>query len=233
MIVITPVKDSLSTTKQTIEHISKASGSYDFYIFNDFSADVNTEFLEQNQVTFGYKHIDLSNLVETPSPNYITVLRMAQKMALEKKTHLVIIESDVLVKENTINALGHLADTLENVGMIGAITTEKDGSINFPYKHIKKSDGDLFITQRSLSFCCTLLTHAYLKAYDFDTLNPEKDWFDVSISKMSRKLGFDNYLSNELSVVHMPHSSRPWKNEKYSNPISYYFKKYFFGRDKI
>ena len=233
MIVITPVKDSLSTTKQTIEHISQSDGNFDYYVFNDFSGEETTVYLEENQEKFAYKHVNLAAKLKTPSPNYISVLRMAQKMALEEKTHLIIIESDVLVERNTIDALGELADSLENAGMIGAVTTEKDGTINFPYKHITKADGGLFVTQRSLSFCCTLVTYAYLKAFDFKTLNPEKDWFDVSISKMSRKLGFDNYLSNKLSVVHMPHSSRPWKNEKYSNPLSYYFKKFFFGRDKI
>jgi hypothetical protein len=233
MIVISPVKNSLETTKETIKHIFEADGQFSYYIFNDFSDEETTNYLEENEKAFNYTHVNLSKIIDTPSPNYITVLRMAQQMALENKTHLLIIESDVLVKKQTIEELNKLADSLENCGMVASVTIDREGKINFPYKHIKKTDGDLFISNRSLSFCCTVLTNKFLKAYDFNTLNPEKDWFDVSITKMSRKLGFDNYLSNELSVIHLPHSSRPWKNEKYSNPISYYFKKYFFRRDKI
>lgn len=233
MIVISPVKNSLETTKETIKHIFEADGQFSYYIFNDFSDEETTSYLEENQKAFNYIHVNLSKIIDTPSPNYITVLRMAQQMALENKTHLLIIESDVLVKKQTIEELNKLADSLQNCGMVASVTIDREGNINFPYKHIKKTDGDLFISNRSLSFCCTVLTNKLLKAYDFNTLNPEKDWFDVNITKMSRKLGFDNYLSNELSVIHLPHSSRPWKNEKYSNPISYYFKKYFFRRDKI
>lgn len=233
MIVITPVKNSLETTKRTIHHIFEAKGDFEYFIFNDFSNEETTTFLDQNTKKLNYQHINLAELISSPSPNYITVLRMAQKMALEKNTHLLLIESDVLVAENTISELAKLAESLENAGMIGSVTVDQNGDINFPYKHIKKSDGDLFVTKRSLSFCCTLLTNKFLEAYDFETLNPEKDWFDVSITKMSRQLGFNNYLSNALPVLHLPHSSRPWKNEKYSNPLKYYFKKYFLGRDKI
>ncbi len=233
MIVISPVKNSLATTKETIKHIFEAEGQFSYYIFNDYSDAETKDWLTENEKNFNFKLLNLEERVNTPSPNYITVLRMAQKMALEKNTHLLIIESDVLIEKNTIAALEKLANSLDNVGMIGSVTVDRNGEINFPYRHIKKSDGELFITKRSLSFCCTVLCNSFLQKYDFETLNPEKDWFDVSITKMSRQLGFDNYLSNELSVLHLPHSSRPWKNEKYNNPISYYFKKYFFRRDKI
>jgi hypothetical protein len=233
MIVISPVKNSLATTKETIKHISESEGTFSYYIFNDFSDEETSTYLEEHQKVFNYTHVNLAQIIDTPSPNYITVLRIAQKMALEKNTHLLIIESDVLVKKQTIAELSILADTLKNCGMVAAVTIDSEGKINFPYKHITKADGDLFISNRSLSFCCTVLTKDLLNAYDFNALNAGKDWFDVSITKMSRKLGFDNYLSNELTVVHMPHSSRPWKNEKYTNPLSYYFKKLFFSRDKI
>jgi hypothetical protein len=233
MIVISPVKNSLETTKETIKHISDAEGTFSYYIFNDFSDKETTTYLEEHQKAFKYTHVNLAKTIDTPSPNYITVLSMAQQMALEKNTHLLIIESDVIVSKQTIAELNKLADTLENCGMVASVTIDRKGNINFPYKHIKKTDGDLFVSKRSLSFCCTVLTNKLLNAYDFNTLNVDKDWFDVSITKMSRKLGFDNYLSNELSVIHLPHSSRPWKNEKYSNPVRYYFKKYFLRRDKI
>jgi hypothetical protein len=37
----------------------------------------------------------------------------------------------------------------------------------------------------------------------------------------------------ESPVIHKPHSSRPWKLLKYSNPLSYYLQKLLKRRDKI
>jgi len=46
-------------------------------------------------------------------------------------------------------------------------------------------------------------------------------------------LGFKNYLMTSLPVLHIPHSSRPWKHLKYTNPLKYYWKKLTEKRDKI
>jgi GT2 family glycosyltransferase len=232
-IVITPVKDSLETTRETINQIKLAEGSFEYFIFNDFSSKLTEEYLQEHQEEYGYKLINLSNHVKTPSPNYKTVLQMARKKALESQVHLIIVESDVMVKANTIAELIRLANSLENPGMIGAVTVDTEGNINFPYNHVNENDPDLFITERSLSFCCTLLTNTFLESVDFIELNNEKDWYDVFISKKSRRSGFNNYMVKSLPVIHKPHSSRPWKMEKYSNPIKYYFKKIFSGRDRI
>lgn len=233
LIIITPVKDSLETTKETIDHIYKAKGNFEYYIFNDFSSESTEKYLKTHQEEKRYSLINLGDHVSTPSPNYKTVLQMARKMALEQNTHLLIVESDVLVKTNTIQQLCELAESLKNPGMIGSVTVDVDGTINFPYSHVSQSDPELFQTDRSLSFCCTLLTYPFLNSFDFTELNNEKDWYDVFISKTSRKLGFINYLAKNLPVIHKPHSSRPWKMEKYSNPIRYYFKKFFLKRDRI
>ena len=69
--------------------------------------------------------------------------------------------------------------------------------------------------------------------YDFNELDPEKHWFDVTISQKSQALGFTNYLFCSLPVIHRPHSSRPWKQLKYTNPMKYYWKKFTKGFDKI
>jgi hypothetical protein len=42
---------------------------------------------------------------------------------------------------------------------------------------------------------------------------------------MSRKLGFVNVLQVTNPVLHLPHSSRPWKQLKYTNPTAYYLAK--------
>ncbi|MBT6766855.1 MAG: glycosyltransferase family 2 protein, partial [Prolixibacteraceae bacterium] len=61
----------------------------------------------------------------------------------------------------------------------------------------------------------------------------KKDWFDVFISRQSKKSGFNNYLAKGIEVLHLPHSSRPWKNLKYTKPALYYLKKYLYKRDRI
>lgn len=72
-----------------------------------------------------------------------------------------------------------------------------------------------------------------LKAFDFQTLDPSKNWYDVTISHESLKRGFQNYLFTTLPVWHRPHSDRPWKQLKYKNPLKYYWLKYTKGLDKI
>ena len=92
---------------------------------------------------------------------------------------------------------------------------------------------DCVATTKRLSFCCTLLTNAFLQAFDFANLNPDKDWFDVTISNESRKHGFTNLLLLGTPVTHLPHASRPWKQLKYTHPLKYYWLKLIHGRDKI
>jgi GT2 family glycosyltransferase len=55
----------------------------------------------------------------------------------------------------------------------------------------------------------------------------------VTISRQAKKAGFKNYLAKSIEVVHLPHSSRPWKNLKYNNPLLYYYKKLIHKRDRI
>ncbi len=232
-IVITPVKNSLDTTKRTIAALSRCRADIDYYVFNDFSEAPTENYLSSHAEKLGYCLINLRDHVQTPSPNYRTVLIMAQKMALEKNTDLIIVESDVIVEEDTIQRLIDHKYAAPQAGMVAAITVDSSGAINFPYNHISSDEPDIIKTNRSLSFCCTLLTHQFLQQFDFADLREDKDWYDVHISKKSRSLGFENYLLKELPVRHQPHSSRPWKMEKYSNPLKYYWKKIFHRRDRI
>src|SRR5690606_34632856 len=115
----------------------------------------------------------------------------------------------------------------ERIGLLGAITVGHDGEINFPYLKFKDHPGrhGFIDTRKSLSFCCTLISPALLKQYDFKQLKPSKDWFDTFISKQSLALGFRNIVLTRSRVLHKPHGSRPWKQVKYSNPVKYYLLK--------
>ena len=232
-IIITPVKDSLDTVRLTVEAISKAKGNFEYIIYNDFSKKETKNYLEEHQSEFGYNLVHLEDITNHPSPNYKTVLKLARNMAVEASIPLIIVESDVIVKKDTISELIKLSRRLTKPGLIGSITTDTEGHYNFPYASEKKLDKGISETRRSLSFCCTLISTEFMKVYDFSELSGKKDWFDIYISRQSRKSGFKNYLIRRLPVVHLPHSSRPWKQLKYTNPIRYYFYKLIKKRDRI
>ena len=152
---------------------------------------------------------------------------------MELRTPLIIVESDVIIKKDTIQNLLDIPGRYPKTGMAGAVTIDRDGNYNFPYNYIKKRNSEVEPTSHSLSFCCTLLTGELLDVFNFDGLSARKDWYDIYISRRSKKLGFRNYLAKNTEVLHLPHSSRPWKQLKYSNPVKYYFQKYIKRRDRI
>ena len=232
-IIIVPVKDSLNTTKLTLQALAKSDANVEIFVFNDFSQSETKNYLDGAKDELGFEVIHLEDITSNPSPNYKLVLETTQKMALAKNCPMIIVESDVIVKPDTISSLLKIAKTSDNVGMVGAITVDESGNYNFPYTFEKVKSNDTIITPHSLSFCCTLITTHFLEKFDFTTLSSSKDWFDVYISRQSRNMGFKNYLAKGSEVLHLPHSSRPWKNLKYKNPVLYYLKKIFLRRDRI
>lgn len=232
-VVITPVKDSLASTLETIKAITSNEVSVDYYVYNDFSTQETKLALEESTSSLNFNLIHLEDITNTPSPNYKLVLQLAQKQALEKNAPLIIVESDVTIEPDTFAKMLQFKEEHLKVGMVGAITVDTAGKVNFPYLKFKNNKKDVIDTQRSLSFCCTMLTTEYLKAFDFKQLDQTKDWYDTVISKKAIELGFKNYVLMNTPVVHKPHSSRPWKLLKYENPLKYYFLKFIKGRDKI
>lgn len=233
--VITPVKDSIDLTLQTAEAIlaSDHKMPFTYTVYNDFSSEENTRRLEEASRKMGFRLVHLSELTSHPSPNYLLVLQRAQKEALASGSGLVIVESDVVVKKDTLQRLFDEASKRDNCGIAAAVTVDDNGKINYPYLYARGSEDKVIATRRHCSFCCSLLSPALLAAFDFNKLDPEKNWFDVTISHQSLALGFTNYLFTCLPVVHKPHSSRPWKQLKYKNPLKYYWLKLTKGYDKI
>ena len=232
-LVITPVKDSLITTTETIKSIQNSIGNYQYCIFNDFSSAETTNTLKELSQKYKFDLINLEDVTTNPSPNYRLVLQLAQKKALELNLPLIIVESDVEVQSNTFAELISHSRSLPKCGMVASITRNSEGKINFPYLNFKSTRQEIVKTRHSLSFCCTLLTTNLLNQYDFNGLSAEKHWYDVGISRKSIQLGLNNYLLMSHSVLHKPHSSRPWKQLKYKNPIKYYFQKLIKRLDRI
>lgn len=233
--IITPVKDSIDTTIDTVKAImnSDIKVPFTYTIYNDFSTPENTQRLEKASKEYGFQLVNLSDLTDHPSPNYLLVLQKTQKEAIEANAGLLIVESDVTVQKDTLQALFDGALERKDCGMAAAVTTDENGEINFPYLYAKGRKPQVYDEKKRFSFCCTLLTPTFLKAFDFHLLDPTKNWFDVTISHESIHKGFHNYLFINLPVLHRPHGSRPWKQLKYTNPLKYYWLKFTKGLDKI
>jgi hypothetical protein len=233
VLVITPVKNSIETTLDTAKAVAASDISVRHVIFNDFSTSETKASLEKNKSRIGYELIHLEDLTDHPSPNYKLVLQMAQKMSLEAGLPLLVVESDVVIKRNTISSLLTYKNKSAKSGLVGSVTVDEAGVVNFPYLKFKGVEDQVIPTRRSLSFCCTLFSLNFLKSYDFAGLDEAKDWYDTFISKKSIELGFENTVLMSAPVWHRPHASRPWKQLKYTNPIKYYFLKFWKGLDKI
>ena len=105
--IITPVKDSIASTLQTVKAIMSSTTDVQFRytIYNDFSSEHSTAQLEKYSKEYGFELVNLSDITDHPSPNYLLVLQMAQQRAIAEGADLLIIESDVVVANNTIQSL--------------------------------------------------------------------------------------------------------------------------------
>ena len=122
--IITPVKDSIELTLQTVEAVM-ASGfqiPFTYTVYNDFSTEENTAKLQEASGRLGFELVNLAEITEHPSPNYLLVLQMAQQRAIEADAGLIIVESDVVVKKNTLQALFDGAMEREDCGIAAAVT---------------------------------------------------------------------------------------------------------------
>ncbi len=232
-IIITPVKNSILSTIETIKAIHSCDAKILHIVYNDFSDIETKNKLDQIQPVYNFELIHLENITQTPSPNYKLVLQHAQIRALKEKAPLIVVESDVTVKKNTFEKMLNFQKNNLEAGLIGAITVDDEGIVNFPYLKFKSEKRAIIETNRSLSFCCTLMSFEFLDAYSFLQLDETKDWYDTFISSKALELQFKNYVLLDVPVLHQPHGSRPWKQLKYTNPLKYYFMKFTKGRDKI
>lgn len=233
--ILTPVKDSIELTLETIRAVNASvmTTEHIYTVYNDFSTDENTALLTKASDEIGFELVNIADITQHPSPNYLLVLQTAQQRALADDAAILIVESDVIVKPNTLQGLIDGACQRPDCGLAAAVTVDENGVINYPYLFAQGLEGSVTPVSKHCSFCCSLLTNALLKAVDFGSLDPTKNWHDVTISHRSSQAGLTNYLFTNLPVWHRPHGSRPWKQLKYKNPLKYYWLKYTKGLDKI
>ena len=232
--IIMPVKDSIAIAERAIRAI--VDSGYTLYVYDDNSLPENAQRLDEIAAEMKFQVVHVSTLTNHPSPNYRLVLQLAQQEALRTGRHLVIVESDVIVKADTLNKM--LAEVQDGVGMVAAVTVDEEERYNFPYHYLHRLryrflSKKTIDTKKRFSFCCTLLSNELLKKADFQQLDPTKNWYDVTISHWSVALGLRNLLMLGNPVLHLPHSSRPWKRLKYTHPLRYYWRKMTQRLDKI
>ena len=232
--IIMPVKDSIAIAERAIHSIVDCG--YTLCVYDDNSLPENAQRLDEIANDKHIQVVHISSLTDHPSPNYRLVLQQSQQQALIENKHLLIVESDVIIKANTLNRM--LEEVQEGVGMVAAVTVDERGEYNFPYHYLHRLryrflSKKTIDTKKRFSFCCTLLTNELLKKADFQRLDPTKNWYDVTISHWSIALGLRNLLMLGNPVLHLPHSSRPWKRLKYTHPLRYYWRKITQRLDKI
>lgn len=236
--VVTPVKDSLELSLLTIDAVLASElpegVTMTYTVYNDYSTPETEAALTKAAREKGFTLVNLRDLTDHPSPNYLLVLQTIQQQALDNPGAApLLVESDVVVARDTIARLVAGANARPDCGIAAAVTVDENGAINYPYEYMRGKENTVVDSRKHCSFCCSLLTPTLLKAFDFKTLDPTKHWFDVTISHESLKAGLHNYIFTELPVIHRPHSSRPWKQLKYKNPLLYYWRKLTGGHDKI
>ena len=233
--VFTPVKDSIDSTLQTAEAVlaSQLALPFSYTLYNDFSTAENTARLEQEAKGKGFSLVNLSDLTDHPSPNYLLVLQRERRLCLEEGAAMLIVESDVTVQPDTLQGLWRAAQERPDAGSVASATVDESGALNYPYQFLKGQEDQVIDSRRHCSFCCSLLTPELLRRVDFEQLDATRNWFDVTISHRSLEEGLHNYILTSLPVLHRPHSSRPWKQLKYKNPVKYYWIKFTKGFDKI
>ncbi len=218
--IIMPVKDSWETTRAAIQTI--LNNGYTLTVYDDYSLPENAASLATFAQQAGFELIPLQQLTDHPSPNYHTVLIHARQQALQLHQDLCIIESDVFIQPHTLPRMVQAVS--DGVGMVAAITINEQGQVNYPYSENRKH----------FSFCCTILTQSLLQALDLEqALDPTKNWYDVTISHLCDEKGLQRILQTDNTVLHRPHSSRPWKQLKYQHPFRYYWNKFIHHQDKI
>lgn len=232
--IIMPVKDSIEIAERAIRAV--VDSGHTVCIYDDYSLPANAQRLDEMAAELNIQVVHLSTLTDHPSPNYRLVLQEAQQEALNKNKHLVIVESDVIVGADSLTRLKD--EVKEGVGMVAAVTIDEEGEYNFPYQYTRKwwyrrYRNSTIETKKRFSFCCTLLSQELLQKADFQLLDPTKNWYDVTISHWSVALGLKNLLMLGNPVLHLPHSSRPWKRLKYTHPLRYYWRKFTQRLDKI
>ena len=146
--IIMPVKDSLEMTERAIRAI--LNSGHTLCVYDDNSLIDNAKRLDKLADETKIQVVHISELTDHPSPNYRLVLQLAEQEALATNRHLVIVESDVIIKADTLNKMQE--EVQEGVGMVAAVTVDEEGIYNFPYHYLHRLRYRFLSKRRALAF---------------------------------------------------------------------------------
>ena len=109
-------------------------------MYNDFSTEENTKRLEEASKELNFRLVNLSDITTHPSPNYLLVLQRSQQEAIAADAGLLIVESDVVVRKDTLQELYDGAAARTGCAIAAAVTVDENGVINYPYLHAKGNE---------------------------------------------------------------------------------------------
>ena len=166
--IIMPVKDSLEIAEKAIRAI--VDSGHTLCVYDDNSLPENAQRLDAIAAETNIQVVHISDFTDHPSPNYRLVLQRAQLEALNGSKHLVIVESDVIIKQETLKRMA--MEVQPGVGMVAAVTVDEYGTYNFPYHYVRRwryhiHGKNTIATKKRFSFCCTLLTNELLQKAEF------------------------------------------------------------------
>ena len=111
---------------------SRLSEPFTYTIYDDFSSDETARRLDEEALAQGFQVVHLRDVTDHPSPNYLLVLRTAREHALAADAHLCIVESDVTVQPDTLQALLDGARQRTACGIAAAVPVAEAGEVNYP-----------------------------------------------------------------------------------------------------
>ena len=129
-----PVKDAIESAAVSIRAIRQCG--YPLCVFDDYSTEENAKRIDELSQALSFSVVHIADKYAHPSPNYRWVLQTARREAIAQSKHLLIVESDVVVRSETIPMM--LRAIGKHVGMVAAITHNQENEINFPYEYARR-----------------------------------------------------------------------------------------------
>lgn len=216
--IITPVKDSIDSTLETVKAIMES----DIWFL---SLTLSITISARKKIPIGWKRPPVNGIFvwstyqtwpTTPLPTIYWCYKQ-HKRSHRSRCRIADCGIGCYCQKNTLQSLYNGA-LQQNNAELQQLWQPMKRHNQLPLPTRQGTRESSIPGKKHCSFCCSLLTPGLLKAFDFQTLDPSKNWYDVTISHESLKRGFQNYLFTTLPVWHRPHSSRPWKQLKYKNP---------------
>ena len=84
LLVITPVKNSIDLTEKTIRAVMNSVDrrQIKYVVYDDFSDSETAQRLDALACELGFEVVHLSDVIDSPSPNYRYILQKAQDRSL-------------------------------------------------------------------------------------------------------------------------------------------------------